>query len=123
MASDLIGRMACPECDFPHAHIKIKNDKEGAHPYRHCPECGAQYFTRNQLQASNLRKRMRPEGDSGTLIVPVGVKAEPLPARPIVDMVKSKQKTPSPSPLPAPSPAPAPAAQKFTTVFGVKVPV
>lgn len=62
MASELIGRMACPECDFPHAHVKIKTDKDGANPYRHCPDCGAQYFARSSRQAENLRKKMRPEG-------------------------------------------------------------
>lgn len=81
MASDLIGRCACPECGFHAAHVKIKTDKEGAHPYRHCPDCSAQYFTRSTLQAANLRKMMRP--------------ATPAPGQ-----------TPTPDPVPAPAAAP-----------------
>lgn len=61
MASEMLGRAPCPECGFPHAHIKIKSDKDGANPYRHCPDCGAQYFTRNKAQADNLRAKLNAQ--------------------------------------------------------------
>jgi hypothetical protein len=85
MASELIGRTACPECGFHAAHVKIKTDKEGAHPYRHCPECGAQYFPRNKQQADDLRAKLRaekaapdtpPASEAGT---PAGPAAETTP--------------------------------------------
>lgn len=66
MASNLIGRCACPECGFHAAHVKIKTDKENAHPYRHCPECGAQYFPRNKAQADQLREKIRPGTETNT---------------------------------------------------------
>lgn len=98
MASELIGRTACPECGFHAAHVKIKTDKEGAHPYRHCPECGSQYFPRNKAQGDALRAKMRPEGQN---IPPAAVaQSEPVP-------VKSD---------------PVPAAPKTKMVFGVRVP-
>lgn len=59
MASDILGRSACPECGFASAHIKIKTDKEGAHPYRHCPDCGSQYFTKNKNQGDLLRAKIK----------------------------------------------------------------
>lgn len=101
MASELIGRTACPECGFPHAHVKIKTDKEGAQPYRHCPECSAQYFTRSKLQADNLRKQMRPEGAPA----PQTPREEP-PQKPANDVNAE----------PAPE-------QRYTYVLGVRVPV
>jgi hypothetical protein len=99
MASELIGRTACPECGFHAAHVKIKTDKPDARPYRHCPECSAQYFTRSAQQADNLRRQIR----SGTEmnIPPAQVLPEPE--------------------LPAPAEAAKP--QRFKTVFGVKVPL
>lgn len=59
MASEILGRSPCPECGFAHAHIKIKTDKDGANPYRHCPDCGAQYFTRSKAQAEQLREKIK----------------------------------------------------------------
>jgi predicted RNA-binding Zn-ribbon protein involved in translation (DUF1610 family) len=79
MASELLGRTACPECGFAHAHIKIKTDKEGANPYRHCPDCGAQYFTRSAVQAANLRAQCRPEKGAGDVKVPEPVLTPPEP--------------------------------------------
>lgn len=96
MASAIIGRTACPECDFKSAHIKIKTDKEGAKPYRHCPECGAQYFARNQAQGDYLRQKMRPEG---------------APAPDVKPVEAADVKTDPPEP------------QKYKMVFGTMVPV
>jgi transposase-like protein len=59
MASKMIGRAPCPECGFEHAHVKINTDKEGAKPYRYCPDCAAQYFPKNQTQADALTAKMR----------------------------------------------------------------
>ena len=52
MASKLIGRVKCPECDFGKAHVK-ESDKGTV--YRYCPECGAQYFPRGLAQQDRLR--------------------------------------------------------------------
>lgn len=93
MASKLLGRCDCPECAFQSAHVKINTDKETAKAYRHCPECGAQYFPRNQAQADRLTSKMRAEG---------------APAPAVID--------PAPV-LPA---APPPASYKV--VLGVRVP-
>ena len=54
----IIGHMACPECDFQDA--EIKNDKN-EHPYRYCTNCNTQTFTRGDLvRIANMRKKMRP---------------------------------------------------------------
>lgn len=104
MASELLGRAPCPECGFASAHIKRKAE-EGKRPYRHCTDCGAQYFPRNSVQADNLLKQVRP----------------------------AKIDTPTPAPEPEPKkadPAPVPAPVKvekapekpYKVVFGVRVP-
>lgn len=54
---ELIGHMLCPECGFTDA--EVRPDKSGA-PYRFCPECTAQYFTRGGVKASNLLKKIIP---------------------------------------------------------------
>lgn len=81
MASRLIGRTACPECGFESAHVK-QAEGEGKRPYRFCPDCGAQYFPKNDQQAKQLADKTRQ------------VSPAPAPA-------------PTPSPEPAPQPAPA----------------
>lgn len=60
MASEMIGRTTCPECTFTGAHVKQKKE-EGKEklPYRYCPECGAQYYTRSARQASDLLQKTR----------------------------------------------------------------
>ena len=58
MPKKLIGHVACPECNFPDA--EVGEDKNG-HPYRFCPDCNAQYFTRgDEIKVKNLRAKMRP---------------------------------------------------------------
>jgi hypothetical protein len=58
MTKKLIGHMQCPECDF--ADAEVGEDKNG-HPYRHCPDCNAQVFTRGDpVRVGNMRKKMRP---------------------------------------------------------------
>lgn len=88
----------CPECDFHAAHVKIK-EEEGKQPYRHCPECGAQYFARSQRQGDLLRAKIRAEQQPEPAAQPAAV--EPTP--------------------PAAAPAPKPAAT-HKMILGVMVP-
>lgn len=85
MASKIIGRTKCTECEFEAAHVKIKTDPpEGKTPlpYRHCPECGAQFFPRSQAQADKITARMRPEGQGSPLPAPEEEKAPGKPPEP-----------------------------------------
>jgi predicted nucleic acid-binding Zn-ribbon protein len=107
MASTLKGRTACPECGFHAAHVKQKDDKDNAKPYRHCPECGAQYFPRNKTQADALMAKTRPEGSAPPV-------PEPTPEQ--VSVTRLTNIAPAPF-----DQAPPPA--KFKTVLGVRVPV
>lgn len=56
MAGRELGRTACPECGEPNAYVR---QNEGKHPYRYCPECGANYATRNSRQAADLMSKTR----------------------------------------------------------------
>ncbi|WP_228892537.1 hypothetical protein [Pseudoduganella aquatica] len=53
MASKMLGRTACPECGFAHAHVKQK-EGENTKAYRYCPDCGSQYYARSQAQHDKL---------------------------------------------------------------------
>jgi hypothetical protein len=68
----LLGLMKCPECGFNDAEVKA--DKSGQ-PYRFCPECTAQYFTRGGVKAKNMLAAMRPLQP-----VTVTIPASPQPA-------------------------------------------
>lgn len=58
MAKKLVGHMTCPECGFEDA--EVGEDKNG-NPYRHCPDCNAQFFTRGDAtRVKNLKAKMRP---------------------------------------------------------------
>ena len=96
MASKLLGRAPCPECDFPHAHVKINTEKPTAKAYRHCPECGAQYFPRNAGQADTLMAKIKP--------------------------AKIDDAAPAPAPAPAPPPAAKAPPTGYRVVLGVRVP-
>jgi predicted RNA-binding Zn-ribbon protein involved in translation (DUF1610 family) len=96
MASELIGRCTCPECGFHAAHIK-KKPEDGKRPFRYCPECGAQYFTRSNTQAQNLLKQMRDAA---------------------IDVPPPEEDKPAEAPATHQEPE-----QKFKMVFGVRVPV
>jgi DNA-directed RNA polymerase subunit RPC12/RpoP len=100
MASTLLGRAECPECGFHAAHVKI-SDKANAKAYRHCTECGAQYFPRNEKQAKTLLAKTRAQK----------LDTDPAPA---------PAPTPEPAPTPAPDVPPAPTGYRY--VLGVKVP-
>ena len=70
----LLGHVQCPECDHPDA--EVKTDKAG-HPYRFCPECNAQTFTRGHAKrAKNMLAKMRPVGAS---VAPGATSAPPGP--------------------------------------------
>jgi predicted nucleic acid-binding Zn-ribbon protein len=76
MASTSIGRTNCPECGFDAAHVKRK-DEEGKKAYRHCPDCGAQYFPRSSGQEKTLLEKVRPSK--------LDVAAEKKPEQPKAD--------------------------------------
>lgn len=76
---ELIGLCDCPECGFSDA--EVRPDKSGS-PYRFCPECTAQYFTRGA----------------------------PLKVKNLLAKVRKAASVPAPVEVVAPSPAPAPAA-------------
>lgn len=54
----MLGRTPCPECGFGAAHVK-QAEGEGKRPYRYCPECSAQYYTRTNRQAADLMAKTR----------------------------------------------------------------
>ena len=95
--ADLIGLMICPECGLDGA--EVRPDKSGA-PYRFCPDCTAQYFTRgNPVKVKNLMSKIK--------IIPVApvVVIDPKPAA--NDDKKPNGFGSGPSPLP-PTPMPSP---------------
>lgn len=54
-----------PILRFSTLACKIKEDKEAAKPYLHCPDCGAQYFTKNGTQAEHLLAMLnKPEPEA-----------------------------------------------------------
>ncbi len=82
MASELIGRIACPfECGFGAAHVKRRTDKGEGVPvfaYVYCPACQHTMHTKNNDRSDALVAR-------STLPVPVPV---PVPVLPVA--VKNK---------------------------------
>jgi hypothetical protein len=56
-----IGLMACPECGFEDAEIKLT---KGGLSYRYCPDCNAQYFARTAETDARLRAKIRPGSGS-----------------------------------------------------------
>ena len=77
MASTIIGRAACPECDFASAHIK-QSDKC---LFRYCPECHTQTFAKTEAQQERMRAKMRPVvAVAPVVVVPVAAVAPALPA-------------------------------------------
>lgn len=70
---ELIGLTDCPECHFPDA--EVRNDKSGS-PYRFCPDCESQYFTRGESKRaknlmSKIRKSEAPPGAPAASVAPV----------------------------------------------------
>lgn len=60
MASQIIGRTDCPECNFTGAHVK-QSDKC---LYRYCPECGSQHMARSKRQEADLMAKTRLVGST-----------------------------------------------------------
>ena len=48
--AEILGHMACPECG---GEAEVKSQKNGM-AYRWCPDCKAQYFTRNAEASDRL---------------------------------------------------------------------
>lgn len=116
MASEIIGRTPCPECGFHAAHVKIKTDKADAKPYRHCPGCSAQYFTRTAEQEQNLRAQIRPGSTTQTPTqTPVQTQTPHTP----VSEAKGGTAAAAPEVKAPPAPAKEP---EYKVVFGVRVP-
>lgn len=98
----VIGRRACPWCEFPHAHVR-RND--GKLPYVHCPECGLGTQAKNGAQAKLLLEGMKPEPRPGH--------AEVLPAPGAADIVAAPPAPAEPKPEPPAPPAPKPKRQSW----------
>lgn len=74
---ELIGHVECPECGFPDA--EVRPDKSGA-PYRFCPDCTAQYFSRNvPHKVKNLLAKVRKIATEAVAL-PVSIPV-PLPVK------------------------------------------
>jgi len=94
---ELIGLCVCPECNFPDA--EVRPDKSGA-PYRFCPDCTAQYFSRGvPHKVKNLLSKIRQVAQQVT------IKNSP----PAANDEKPQPTTPA---VPATPAAPAKAARK-----------
>lgn len=102
MASQMLGRCACPECGFKSAHVKKTEAKETARAYRYCPECGAQYFPRSNRQEKDLLDKTRKEA-------PEAIKPQIAPE--VSPEPEKQQEQPEKQ-----------QEQKFKTMFGVRVP-
>lgn len=87
----LVGHQQCPEHPAKPVQAEIKLDKAG-NPYRWCPFCNAQYFTRgDDLRVHNLYALMvalPPEA------APVpAVEPKPAPAAPATEPAPVKKRT------------------------------
>jgi hypothetical protein len=95
MASKIVGRKACPLCDFDAAHVK----QSERCAFLYCPECGCQLHTKNARQAELLRRGMRPEAGAAA-----------APAAPVKAAAVAPVAAPA-APPPAPTAPPKPAAR------------
>ena len=91
----IIGRKACPDCGFGHAHIK---QTEGKLPYRHCPGCGLMTHAKNLAQAELIKAGMRPVGEAAP-------PPEPAP-KPATEITPPREAAP-PAPAVVPGAVPA----------------
>lgn len=103
MQKEPIGKMKCPECGHPDA--LVKEDKNGM-AYRWCPDCYAQYFTRDAERDKRLRALMAP------------LKTEPATPAPALTAEPSKEGPGAPAAA-APKPAPAAPATKKKPAFSL----
>jgi hypothetical protein len=102
MASQMIGRATCPECSFGSAHVK-RSEKC---LYRHCPECGAQYYATGERRAADLMAKTRVD-KPGSGATPTGSEKAPETAVPA-----------TPAATPTPTEPSGTAAPKRRGLFG-----
>lgn len=95
MASVLIGRTDCPECNFKSAHVKQSEKCV----YRYCPECSSQHHARTPRQREDLAKKTR-------LIEPITPQATPTPTP-----TEKKPASAAPAALPTGTPTPTQATE------------
>jgi len=103
---EVLGKMACPACDFDAAEIKLQ--KCGVKLYMHCPECNVQIFARTGQQEKAFRRAIEKTG-----VPPVKVEepAKPEEAAP-VEVKPAPVKVEKPAAKPAAKPAPAAPAKR-----------
>lgn len=117
MASKIIGRAACPWCDFDAAHVRESEKCL----YLYCPDCGISTHFRTDRQRDLLRaKSIRAEGQQATApaIEQKPVAAEPTPP----PQPTTPQATDAPIEVPATPPKRAPRKPKPTPAPPVETP-
>lgn len=104
---ELLGLCNCPECGFIDA--EIRPDK-GGNPYRFCPDCTAQYFSRGvPHKVKNLLAKIRKKEPDKPQAAPVSL--------PVVPAKADATEKAKPAPAPANPPTPAqgkPAGKPFS---------
>ena len=76
MASIMIGRADCPECNFKSAHVKQSEKCI----YRYCPECGSQHYARSTRQRADLTNKTRLDATATATATGNSAAAAPAPA-------------------------------------------
>lgn len=92
---EVIGVCNCTECGFEDAEIKAQ--KSGL-LYRWCPECNAQYFTRDTVTSERLRAKIR---GAVPKVAPVTVPdSAPEPVKPAPKPAQKVEAVPVPVVIP-----------------------
>ena len=99
--AELLGRRACPLCDFGAAHVKRR---DGKLPFVHCPQCGTVLSAKSGHQADLMLRSMRPT--AGHADAPAE-RSEPLPKLQPIAAVSAPAEQAAPSIAPAPARRPS----------------